>query len=56
VVDRQTLQRLAPSVDLIPGMPMEVLVVTERRTMVEYLASRSARRFGEASVKVKNGL
>jgi HlyD family secretion protein len=37
-VDRQTLHRLAPSVDLIPGMPVEVLVVTERRTMVEYLA------------------
>jgi len=36
-VDRQTLQRLAPSVDLIPGMPVEVLVVTERRTMVDYL-------------------
>jgi HlyD family secretion protein len=37
-VDRQTLHRLAPSVDLIPGMPVEVLVVTERRTMMEYLA------------------
>ncbi|MBS0525338.1 MAG: HlyD family type I secretion periplasmic adaptor subunit [Proteobacteria bacterium] len=36
-VDRQTLHRLAPSVDLIPGMPVEVLFVTERRTMVEYL-------------------
>jgi HlyD family secretion protein/epimerase transport system membrane fusion protein len=36
-VDRQTLHRLAPSVDLISGMPVEVLVVTERRTMVEYL-------------------
>jgi HlyD family secretion protein/epimerase transport system membrane fusion protein len=37
-VDRHTLQRLAPSVNLIPGMPVEVLVVTERRTMVDYLA------------------
>jgi HlyD family secretion protein/epimerase transport system membrane fusion protein len=37
-VDRDTLHRLAPSVDLIPGMPVEVLVVTERRTMMEYLA------------------
>ncbi len=36
-VNRQTLYRLAPSVDLISGMPVEVLVVTERRTMVEYL-------------------
>ena len=37
-VDRGTLHKLAPSVDLIPGMPVEVLVVTERRTMIEYLA------------------
>ena len=37
-VDRGTLHKLAPSVDLIPGMPVEVLVVTERRTMMEYLA------------------
>jgi multidrug efflux pump subunit AcrA (membrane-fusion protein) len=37
-VDRDTLHKLAPSVDLIPGMPVEVLVVTERRTMLEYLA------------------
>ena len=37
-VDRGTLHTLAPSVDLIPGMPVEVLVVTERRTMIEYLA------------------
>jgi HlyD family secretion protein len=36
-VDRKTLRMLAPSVDLIPGMPVEVLFVTERRTMVEYL-------------------
>jgi HlyD family secretion protein len=37
-VDRDTLHKLVPSVDLIPGMPVEVLVVTERRTMLEYLA------------------
>jgi HlyD family secretion protein/epimerase transport system membrane fusion protein len=36
-VDPQTLHTLAPSVDLIPGMPVEVLIVTERRTMMEYL-------------------
>jgi HlyD family secretion protein/epimerase transport system membrane fusion protein len=36
-VDRPTLQRMAPGVDLIPGMPVEVLVVTERRTMLDYL-------------------
>jgi hypothetical protein len=29
---------VAPSVDLVPGMPVEVLVVTERRTMLDYLA------------------
>ena len=37
-VDREVLKKLAPSVDLIPGMPVEVLVVTERRTMLDYLA------------------
>jgi HlyD family secretion protein len=36
-IDRATLERLAPTVDLISGMPVEVLVVTERRTMVDYL-------------------
>jgi HlyD family secretion protein len=37
-VDRELVKALAPSVDLIPGMPVEVLVVTERRTMLDYLA------------------
>jgi HlyD family secretion protein len=37
-VDRQMLKRLAPSVDLIPGMPVEVLIVTERRTMFDYIS------------------
>jgi membrane fusion protein, type I secretion system len=36
-VDRPTLQRMAPGIDLIPGMPVEVLIVTERRTMLDYL-------------------
>jgi HlyD family secretion protein len=37
-VDRRTLKRLAPTVDLIPGMPVEVLIVTERRTMFDYIS------------------
>jgi HlyD family secretion protein len=37
-VDRQTLERLAPTVDLIPGMPVEILIVTERRTMFDYIS------------------
>jgi HlyD family secretion protein/epimerase transport system membrane fusion protein len=37
-VDRELVKTLAPSVELIPGMPVEVLVVTERRTMLDYLA------------------
>jgi HlyD family secretion protein/epimerase transport system membrane fusion protein len=37
-VDRQLVKTLAPSVELIPGIPVEVLVVTERRTMLDYLA------------------
>jgi HlyD family secretion protein/epimerase transport system membrane fusion protein len=36
-IDRELVKTLAPSVDLIPGMPVEVLVVTEKRTMVSYL-------------------
>ena len=36
-VDRHTLERLAPNIDLIPGMPVEVLIVTERRTMFDYI-------------------
>ncbi len=36
-IDRKLVKTLAPSVDLIPGMPVEVLVVTEKRTMVSYL-------------------
>jgi HlyD family secretion protein len=37
-IDRQTLKRLAPTVDLIPGMPVEVLIVTETRTMFDYIS------------------
>jgi HlyD family secretion protein len=37
-IDRELVKTLAPTVDLIPGMPVEVLVVTERRTMLDYLA------------------
>lgn len=36
-IDGPTLRRMAPGVDLIPGMPVEVLVITERRTMLDYL-------------------
>ena len=37
-VDRELVKTLAPSVELIPGMPVEVLIVTEKRTMLDYLA------------------
>jgi HlyD family secretion protein/epimerase transport system membrane fusion protein len=37
-VDPVAIQLLAPGVELIPGMPVEVLVVTEKRTMLDYLA------------------
>ncbi|HLG44972.1 MAG TPA: HlyD family type I secretion periplasmic adaptor subunit [Reyranella sp.] len=36
-IDRVWLKRLAPTVALIPGMSAEVLIVTERRTMLDYL-------------------
>jgi HlyD family secretion protein len=36
-VNREELQRLAPSIALVPGMPAEVMIVTDERTMVQYL-------------------
>lgn len=36
-VDRDELSRITPKVELVPGMPAEVLIVTGERTMVEYL-------------------
>ena len=36
-IDRQLVKKIAPSVELIPGMPAEVLIVSERRTMLDYL-------------------
>ena len=36
-VDREALERLSASVELVPGMPAEVLIVRKERTMVEYL-------------------
>jgi HlyD family secretion protein len=37
-VNRDLVRRLAPRVELIPGMPAEVLVVTEHRTLIDYLS------------------
>jgi HlyD family secretion protein/epimerase transport system membrane fusion protein len=37
-VSRDLLRRLAPHVELIPGMPAEVLIVTEHRTLIDYLS------------------
>ena len=36
-VDREEIRRAHPDVELVPGMPAEVLIVTGERTMVEYL-------------------
>jgi HlyD family secretion protein len=36
-VDREMLQRVAPKVNLIPGMPADVLITTEQRTLIDYL-------------------
>ncbi|HZP68717.1 MAG TPA: HlyD family type I secretion periplasmic adaptor subunit [Pseudolabrys sp.] len=36
-VDREAMRRLAPNVKLIPGMPADVLIITEHRTMFDYL-------------------
>jgi HlyD family secretion protein/epimerase transport system membrane fusion protein len=36
-VDRDHMKQVAPDVELVAGMPAEVLIVTGERTMVEYL-------------------
>lgn len=36
-VDREEIRQLHAGIDLIPGMPAEVLIVTGERTMAEYL-------------------
>jgi membrane fusion protein, type I secretion system len=36
-VDREEIQQLHAGIELIPGMPAEVLIVTGERTMAEYL-------------------
>jgi HlyD family secretion protein len=36
-VDREQIRRLDKDVQLVPGMPAEVMIVTEERTLFEYL-------------------
>lgn len=36
-VDRDAMNRMAPDVKLIAGMPADVLIITEHRTMLDYL-------------------
>ena len=36
-VDREELAQLSTLIELVPGMPAEVLIVRKERTMVEYL-------------------
>lgn len=36
-VDREQLRRIDPQLELVPGMPAEVLIVTRERTMFQYL-------------------
>jgi HlyD family secretion protein len=36
-VDREALTKIGPQVELVPGMPAEVLIVTGERTMMQYL-------------------
>ncbi len=37
-VNRDLLRRVAPHVELIPGMPADVLIVTGHRTLMDYLS------------------
>lgn len=36
-LDRATLTQIGSKIELIPGMPAEVLIVTGERTLVDYL-------------------
>ncbi|UEM24580.1 HlyD family type I secretion periplasmic adaptor subunit (plasmid) [Skermanella mucosa] len=36
-VDRDSLRKVEPQIELVPGMPAEVLIVTGERTMMQYL-------------------
>ena len=36
-VDRESLAAIAPEIDLVPGMPAEVLILTGERTVLAYL-------------------
>jgi HlyD family secretion protein/epimerase transport system membrane fusion protein len=36
-VDREEIRRNDPTIELVPGMPAEVLIVTGEQTLVEYL-------------------
>lgn len=36
-VDREEIRNISPQVELVPGMPADVLIVTGERTMAEYL-------------------
>jgi len=44
----ERLKRTSPSLKLVPGMPAEVLIVTGKRTLVEYLTEPMLRRFHRA--------
>jgi HlyD family secretion protein len=39
-VDRHELDQLSPRIELMPGMPAEVLIVTHERTLLEYLTQQ----------------
>lgn len=36
-VDREEIRQVSPQVELVPGMPADVLIVTGHRTMAEYI-------------------
>jgi hypothetical protein len=55
-VDRQTLERLAPTVDLIPGMPVEVLIVTESRTIFDYISKPVSGRIWRSFARSENDI
>ena len=36
-IDREEVRRVGPDIDLVPGMPADVLIVTGERTLANYM-------------------
>jgi HlyD family secretion protein len=50
-VPKKELERLAYKIDLYPGMPAEVFIVTGSRTMLEYMLTPLKESFSRAFIE-----